>query len=99
MLTLIMKMKQELLQRKSMSSLRITSKVRKRTIRNKQEEEDTFQKQLEECKLKSYVDAHKNITELQECSLTQNNSKLSNIICRVRILIENQASEPNTYMQ
>jgi len=63
----------------------------------KEEEEDTFQKQLEECKLKSYDDAHKNITEFQEYSLTQNN--LSDIIFRVRILIENQASEPNTYMQ
>jgi CRISPR/Cas system CSM-associated protein Csm2 small subunit len=63
----------------------------------KEEEEDTFQKQLEQHKLKSYDDAHKNITELQECSLTKNN--LSDIICRVRILIENQVSEPNIYMQ
>jgi hypothetical protein len=47
MLTLIMKMKQELLQRKSTSSLRTTSKVRKRKMRNKEEEKDTFQKQLE----------------------------------------------------
>ena len=96
MWTLIMKMKQELLQRKSTSSLRTTSKVRKRKMRTKEEEEDTFQKWLEECKLKSYDDAHKNITELQGYSLTQNNSKLSDIICRVSILIENQASEPLT---
>lgn len=59
MLTLIIKMKQELLQRKSTNSLRITSKVRTRRMRNKEEEEDTFPKQLEECKLKSYDDAHK----------------------------------------
>jgi len=87
MLTVIMKMKQELLQRKSTNSLRTTSKVRKRKMRTKEEEKDTFQKQLEKRKLKSYDDAHKNITELQECSLTQNN--LSDIICRVRILTEN----------
>jgi len=77
--------------------LRTTSNVRKRKMRTKEEEEDTFQKQLEKCKLKLYDDAHKNITELQESSLTQNNQ--SDIICRVRILTENQASEPNTYMQ
>jgi hypothetical protein len=68
-------------------------------MRNKEEEKDTFQKQLEECTKKSYVDAHKIITQLHKRSLIQNNLELSNTICRVRILIENQASEPNTYMQ
>jgi hypothetical protein len=68
-------------------------------MRNKEEEKDTFQKQLEECTKKSYVDAHKIITQLHECSLIQNNLELLNTICIVRILIENQASEPNTYMQ
>jgi hypothetical protein len=61
-------------------------------------EEKELEKQLEACKLKSYDDAHKIITELKECSLTQNNSEPSDIICRVRILIANQASEPNTYL-
>jgi len=61
-------------------------------------EKKELQKQLEACKLKSYDDAHKIITELKECSLTQNNSEPSDIICRVRTLIANQASEPNTYM-
>jgi hypothetical protein len=68
-------------------------------MRNKEEEKDTFQKQLEECTMKSYDDAHKIITELHECTLIQNNLEPSNTIFRVRILIENQASEPNTYMQ
>jgi hypothetical protein len=68
-------------------------------MRNKEKEEDTFQKQLGECKLKSYDDAHKNIKQLQECSLIQNNSELSDTICSVRILTGNQVSEPNTYMQ
>jgi hypothetical protein len=53
----------------------------------KNKEEGTFQKQLEQCKLKSYHDALKNIKELPDK------------IRRARIMTENHASQSTTYTQ
>jgi hypothetical protein len=57
-----------------------------------EKDEGSSQEPIVECKLKSHRSALKNIRELQEFSLHQNNSELFDTICRARILIENHAS-------
>jgi hypothetical protein len=47
----------------------------------------------------NHTKCFKTIEELQELSLSQNNPTLFYAICRVRILIENKASQSTAYMQ
>jgi hypothetical protein len=74
-------------------------KEQKDDEKEEEEEEGSSQEPIVECKLKSYHSALKNIRELQEFSLNQNNSELFDTICRARILIENHASMSTTYVQ